>query len=72
MKPNGHKKTKTNGNNGNGNKKTNGDDDHKKVRRVDVRVASAVALGMLLAPIPTIAVIVGALIGSKRNQKKQK
>ena len=47
-------------------------DGNKKGRLGDVGLASAVALGMLLAPLPTLAVVVGALVATKRQQQKQR
>ena len=43
----------------------------KKDRRSDVGLVSIVALGMLLAPLPTLAVVAGALVATKRQQQKK-
>ena len=81
MSTNGHQK-KSNGNgNGkpNGNKKRNGNGNgngkkpqSKKDSLRDIGLATTVALGMLLAPLPTLVVVGSAYLGAKRQEKKQK
>ena len=50
------------------NKKTSG---RKKDRLGDAGLASVVALGMLLAPLPTLAIVAGTLVATKRRQRKR-
>ena len=46
--------------------------DRKKIDARDVGLASAAGLAMLLAPIPTLVVLAGALVAVKRQKQKQK
>ena len=61
MKANGRKKERL--------VKANGS---KKVRLRDVGLASAAGLAMLLAPLPTLAALAGALVATRRQQSKRK
>ena len=73
MRTNGQKK-KSNGNgNGNGNRNGNGKKTKSKKDSLrDIGLATTVALGMLLAPLPTLVVVGSAFLGAKRQEKKQK
>lgn len=62
-------KTSGDGNGKTGNGKTgNG---RRKERLGDVGLASAAAIAMLLAPLPTIVVLAGAYAASRRQQKRK-